>query len=81
MALHIADAEVSRLVTDLARIEKTNKTEALRRLLRQAVTERQLAAKRKDFREVALRIAANSQRKRVPPVTKEEIDALWDFER
>ncbi len=78
MALHIADSEVSRLVTDLARIEKTTKTEALRQLLRQAVRERQLATKRKDFREVASRIAASSQKKGVLSVTKKDMDDLWD---
>ena len=77
MALHIADAEVSRLASELAKIEQTSKTEALRRLLREALQERSLAAKRQDFRQVAFRIAANSQKRGVHPVTKEDMDALW----
>lgn len=77
MALHIADPEVNRLANDLAQIEQTSKTEALRRVLRQALNERKATAKRKEFRQVALRIAADSQKRGVRPFTKDEMDKLW----
>jgi hypothetical protein len=77
MALHIADAEVASLVTDLARMEGTTKTEALRRLLRKTIAEKQKEKKREGFRELALSIGAEARRKRVPAVTKAEMDDLW----
>ena len=80
MALHIADEEVARLVSDLANLEAATKTEALRRVLRDAVKQRRAAAKRKDFREFALRIAADARSKGVRPVTKEQMDELWGME-
>ena len=85
MALHIADPEVSRLAADLARLENTTETEALRRLLRQAVEEREAAAKReaaeraRKFREVAYRIIEEGRKKNIPPVTKQEMDDLWEW--
>ena len=80
MALHIADEEVTQLVNDLARLEAATKTEALRRVLRDAVQQRKAAAKRHDFREFALRIAADAKSKGVRPVSKQEIDELWGME-
>ena len=80
MALHIADPEVSRLAADLARLENTTKTEALRRVLRQAVADHKTAEKRKDFREVAYRIAAEARKLNIPPVTKKEMDDLWGMD-
>lgn len=80
MALHIADPEVSRLATELARLENTTETEALRRVLRQAVTNHEIAEKRKGFREVAYRIAAEARKLNLPPVTKQEMDDLWGMD-
>ena len=76
MALHIADPEVTSLVADLAKLEGTTKTEALRRLLRKTVAERQKDAKREGFREFAMRIGDEARRKDIMPVTKEEMDDL-----
>lgn len=77
MALHVADPEVTRLVTELARLEKTSKTEVLRRILRAAISERQREAKRKDFREFAMQVVAEGRKRKIPPVTKAEMDDLW----
>ncbi len=80
MALHIADPEVSRLAADLARLENTTKTEALRRALRQAIADHEIAEKRKSFREVAYRIASEARNLNLPPVTKKEMDDLWGMD-
>jgi len=80
MALHIADTEVSALVAEFAKMEGTTKTEALRRLLREAVAERKKRAKRAGFRELAESIAEQARREGVRPVTKEEMDNLWGME-
>ncbi len=80
MALHIADSEVSRLAGDLAKLGNTTKTEALRRVLREAVKAKQVSAKREGFQEFALRIAADAREKKVQPVTKKEMDDLWGMD-
>jgi hypothetical protein len=80
MALHVADPEVSQLVTDLAKLEHTTKTEALRRVLREAIKAKQIAAKREGFRELATRIAAEAREENVAPVTKQEMDDLWGMD-
>jgi hypothetical protein len=81
MALHVADPEVDRLVTKLAKLEKTTKTEMLRRLLRKALEGRERARKRKRFFEVATRVAEEAQRRGIRPVTKEEMDWLWGMDQ
>ncbi len=80
MALHIADPEVSRLATDLARLENTTKTEALRRVLRQALADREIAEKRKGFREFAYKMIEDTRKLNLPPVTKKEMDDLWGMD-
>jgi hypothetical protein len=80
MALHIADAEVSRLATALAKLERTTKTEAVRRALRRTLAERRREAKRKGFREFAESLVAAGREQEVAPVTKEEMDALWGMD-
>lgn len=80
MALHIADPEVSRLAADLAALECTTKTEALRRVLRDAVKAKQLSVKRQGFRELASRIIADARKQKIQPVTKEEMDNLWGMD-
>ena len=80
MALHIADPEVSRLAADLARLENTTKTEALRRVLRQAVADREIAEKRKGFREFAYKMIEDTRKLNLPPVTKKEMDDLWGMD-
>ena len=77
MALYIADAEVSRLATALAKLERTTKTEAVRRALRQTLADRQREAKRRGFREFAQGLVAEARRQGAAPVTKQEMDDLW----
>ena len=77
MALHIADPEVSRLAEKLARLENTTETEALRRVLGQAVADREAVEKRKSFREVGYNIIEKGRRKNLPLVTKQDMDDLW----
>jgi hypothetical protein len=55
-------------------------TEALRRVLCQAVADRKLAEKRKGFRGLAYQIAAEARKRNLPPVTKKEIDDLWGMD-
>jgi len=81
MALHIADPEVSRLVTKLAKLEKTTKTEAMRRLLRKAMADRDRAAKAQEFRKYATRIGNEARKRGIKPVTKEEMDYFWGMDR
>lgn len=78
MALHIADADVTRLVTDLAKSEGTTKTEALRRLLKKTMAERQRDVTRAGFREFALGLMAEARLKKTAPATKAEMDDLWE---
>ena len=80
MALHIADPEVSRLAAELARLQNTTKTEALRRALRQAIRDQEIAEKRKGFRELAYQIIEEGRKKNLPPVTKKEMDDLWGMD-
>jgi antitoxin VapB len=77
MALHIADAEVSRLATALAKLERTTKTEAVRRALRQTLADRRREAKRRGFREFAQGLVAEASRQGAAPATKQEMDDLW----
>jgi antitoxin VapB len=80
MALHIADAEVSRLASALAKLERTTKTEAVRRALRKSLAERRREAKRKGFREFAEGLVAEGREQGIAPVTKAEMDALWGMD-
>jgi len=77
MALHIADVEISQLVTKLASLEKTTKTEALRRLLRRELEGRELREQRRKFHELALQIIKESRPQGFHPPTKDEIDDMW----
>ncbi|MBV9678592.1 MAG: type II toxin-antitoxin system VapB family antitoxin [Acidobacteriaceae bacterium] len=80
MALHIADPEVSRLAADLAKFEKTTKTEALRRVLREAVKKYEADERAARFVRITNEIVAEARRKKVKPVTKEEFDELWGMD-
>jgi hypothetical protein len=77
MGLHIADAEVNRLATALAKLERTTKTEAVRRALTQTLDDRRRAAKRKGFREFAQKLVLEARGQRTRPVSKREMDDLW----
>ena len=80
MALHIADSEVSSLAAEFAKLEGTTKTEALRRLLREAVAERKKQEKRAGFLELAEKISQQARLERVKPATKKEMDDLWGMD-
>lgn len=77
MALHIADPEVSKLADQLAALDKTTKTEALRRLLRRELEDRKLQEQRKKFTVVARQIIKEARSKELKAVSKEEMDQLW----
>ncbi|HEY6989244.1 MAG TPA: type II toxin-antitoxin system VapB family antitoxin [Bryobacteraceae bacterium] len=77
MALHIADAEVNRLATTLAKLDRTTKTEAVRRALVQTLDTRRRAAKRKGFREFAQKLVLEAREQALRPTTKQEMDDLW----
>jgi hypothetical protein len=77
MALHIADPEVSRLATELAKLQQTTKTEALRRALRTAIGQHGAKERAAQFRNVALQIIKEAKEKSIEPVTKEEMDEMW----
>jgi hypothetical protein len=77
MSLHIADPEVDRLAAVLAKLDRTTKTEAVRRALVQTLTDRRREAKRKGFREFAESLVEEARRQSVKPSTKQEMDDLW----
>lgn len=77
MALHITDPEVSKLADQLAALDKTTKTEALRHLLRREIEERKVREQRRNFADVAGQIIKEARAKEVKPVTKQEMDELW----
>lgn len=77
MALHIADPEVSQLADQLAALDKTTKTEALRRLLRREIEERKVREQRRKFTAVARQVIKEARAQNLQPVTKEERDQLW----
>ena len=55
-----------------------SKTEALRRLLRDAVQQEARKQKKSKFREVAYRIMEQARQENQKPYTKEEADALFE---
>ena len=81
MAIHIADPEVSRQLTKLAKLEKTTKTEMLRRLLKKELDARDGHKKAQKFREYATRIVEEARRRGVKPQSKEESDWLWGMDQ
>ena len=78
MALHIADVEVSALLTEYTKVTGMSKTEAMRRLLREAVQEQRRQQNKADFVAVAKRIVEKNRRLNLPPLTKEEQDAIFE---
>jgi hypothetical protein len=77
MTLHIADPEVANLVSDLAKLKGTTKTEALRILLRQTMAEYEKDSKRSSFREHAMSMVAKARKDGIAPVRKAEMDSFW----
>jgi hypothetical protein len=81
MALHINDAEVTDLMNRYVKATGMSKTEALRRLLRAAVEQQDIGKDTKDkkaFAEVARRIMEKNRQLNLPPITKEEADAIFE---
>jgi len=84
MALHINDPEVTDLMNRYVKATGMSKTEALRRLLRTAVQQQEIAhgetdtKDKKEFAEVARRIMEKNRRLNLPPITKEEADAIFE---
>ncbi len=78
MALHIADPEVSELMAAYAGATGMSKTEALRRLLREALAQQKRNELKADFKQVAYRIAAKNRARKLSPVTKEEADSIFE---
>lgn len=77
MALHIADTEVDRLTTELAKQDNVSKTEALRRLLRREFADRTLRRHRQDFSRLAREVMEEGRAQQPVQVTKKEFDDLW----
>jgi hypothetical protein len=81
MALHINDPEVTDLMNRYVKATGMSKTEALRRLLRVAVEQQEIGRDKKDkkeFAEVARRIMEKNRKLNLPPITKEEADAIFE---
>jgi hypothetical protein len=78
MALHINDAEVTDLMNRYVKATGMSKTEALRRLLRAAVQEKEGAVKKAEFGAVAREIVAKNSKLNLKPFTKEEIDEIFE---
>ncbi len=78
MALHIADPEVSVLMTEYAEATGMSKTEAMRRLLRAAVQEQRRQRSKAEFAQVAKRIVEKNRKLNLLPVTKEEQDSIFE---
>lgn len=75
MPLHIRDAEVSRMATELARLRGVSKTEAVRRALRHELEAQGLVERGLAF-AAALRDQAGPDAGK--PIDKAFIDSLYD---
>jgi hypothetical protein len=78
MALHINDPEVTDLMNRYVKATGMSKTEALRRLLRSAVEREETGKDKKEFEAVARRIMEKNRKLNLPPITKEEADAIFE---
>jgi hypothetical protein len=78
MALHINDPEVTDLMNRYVKATGMSKTEALRRLLRAAVQEKERANKKAEFGAVAREIVEKNRKLNLKPFTKEEIDEILE---
>lgn len=78
MALHINDAEVTDLMNRYVEATGMSKTEALRRLLREAVHQQERSRKKENLRKVAMEIIEKSRKLNLPPITKEEMDEIFE---
>ena len=78
MALHIADKEVSDLMTQYSRVTGMSKTEALRRLLQEALLRQSMNSDLQDFDTVARQLIERNKHLNLPPVSKEEMDSIFE---
>lgn len=78
MAIHINDPEVTDLMNRYVKATGMSKTEALRRLLRTAVQNEEQAYKNERLQAVASRIMEKNRTRNLPPITKEEADAIFE---
>ena len=80
MAVHIADSQVTTLLTQYAELTGMSKTESLRRLLTKEV----LAAQQKQYDSSAAlafgaRLIKSAREKGIQPYSKQEADAMNDL--
>ena len=77
MALHFADPEVTKLMNEYAQVTGMSKTEALRRLLHDALHQHKRNSKKEQFQAVARRIIEKNRRLTLRPITKKEADSIF----
>ena len=77
MAIHISDNEVSELMVQYAQVTGMSKTEVLRRLLREGLL-RQKLSHGEDFDTVARRLIRKNKHLNLPPVSKDEMDSIFE---
>jgi len=78
MALHVADPEVTKLMNEYVKATGMSKTEALRRLLRDALAQQKRRQDKAEFERVAHRIIRKNRARIIAPVTKEEVDTIFE---
>lgn len=78
MALHVADPEVTDLMSEYVKLTGMSKTEALRRLLREALKHQKRKQSKANFEHVAQRITEKNRSLNLLPVTKEEADNIFE---
>lgn len=78
MALHFADPEVTKLMNEYASETGMSKTEALRRLLRDALKQQRRQKNKANFEKVAHRIIKKNRARNLAPLTKEEVDKIFE---
>jgi hypothetical protein len=78
MALHVADPEVTKLMNEYVKATGMSKTEALRRLLRDALKQHKRRQDKAKFEKVAHRIIEKNRALKLAPVTREEVDNIFE---
>lgn len=78
MALHLADPEVTELMNEYAKETGMSKTEALRRLLREALNQQKRRKNKAAFERVAHRIIKKNRARNLAPITREEVDKIFE---
>lgn len=78
MAIHIADPEVTKLMNEYVKATGMSKTEALRRMLRDALEQQKRRQNKANFEKVAHRIIEKNRALNIASVTKEEADNIFE---